>query len=733
VFHGLATLAELFVNGERRATSQSMFAPLQLDLDARGRVRLDIAFRAMGPRLAAKTPRARWRPRAVQPSSLRFLRTTLIGRMPGGCPPIRAVGPYRAVELIDESALRVDVARALTRVEGRDGVVDLALRVNKNTASIELSCAGLRQRVAVSDGWAIAALRIPDVALWWPHTHGDPALHDLVAHIDGREIALARLGFRTIQLDRGADGKGFGLLVNGVPVFCRGANWIPADIVALPGERDAHAPWLTLARDAHMNMIRVPGSTLYEAPDFYALCDELGLMVWQDFMFANLDYPADDADFRAAVWREAESFVRRTQASPCLSVFCGGAEVAQQAAMLGLPREAWSNAIFDEDLPGVLQANRPGALYVPNTPCSGDLPFVPEEGLCHYYGVSAYGRGFDDVRRSRVRFAPECLGFSHAPERDVPLEPDRAAVAQPVYGDRIEGDTGAVWHFEGVRNVYLQRLYAVAPNALARDEPARWLDLSRATTCEVATELFAELRSPRSLARGALTLFFQDVAEPGAGWGVVDHRREPKPVWHALRRAFQPLAVSITDEGLNGLAITAFNDGPHRRTLDLVFECLRDGAIPVLSARRALTLEAHDAVELSSNDLAGGFFDASYAYRFGPPSHDVATARLVDPATQDILADAFFFPVGRGAERVALGLEATAAREGDSIVLALSASRLAQNIRIVAPGWRASDNWFHLAPRAPRRIVLRAADGAPMPSRILVSALNGIETLELAP
>ena len=249
VFHGLATLAELFVNGERRATSQSMFAPLQLDLDARGRVRLDIAFRAMGPRLAAKTPRARWRPRAVQPSSLRFLRTTLIGRMPGWCPPIRAVGPYRAVELIDESALRVDVARALTRVEGRDGVVDLALRVNKNTASIELSCAGLRQRVAVSDGWAIAALRIPDVALWWPHTHGDPALHDLVAHIDGREIALARLGFRTIQLDRGADGKGFGLLVNGVPVFCRGANWIPADIVALPGERDAHAPWLTLARD----------------------------------------------------------------------------------------------------------------------------------------------------------------------------------------------------------------------------------------------------------------------------------------------------------------------------------------------------------------------------------------------------------------------------------------------------------------------------------------------------
>ena len=128
VMHGLATLAEVFVNGDKRATSESMFAPLTLELSEVGRVQLDIAFRAMGPRLAAKGPRARWRPRAVQPSSLRFLRTTLIGRMPGWCPPIRAVGPYRAVELIDDGALQIDVVRALTRVEGRDGDAGQGLR-----------------------------------------------------------------------------------------------------------------------------------------------------------------------------------------------------------------------------------------------------------------------------------------------------------------------------------------------------------------------------------------------------------------------------------------------------------------------------------------------------------------------------------------------------------------------------------------------------------------------------
>ncbi|MBL8587687.1 MAG: glycoside hydrolase family 2 protein, partial [Methylobacteriaceae bacterium] len=528
VFHGLATLAEIFVDGAHVARSDSMFTPLAIEVAARGRLRIDIVFRAMGPKLAAKGPRARWRSRAVQPAAMRFVRSTLIGRMPGWCPPIRAVGPWRAVELRPSRARAPEVLSVRARLERATGVLELRLAAGP---ALTLRCAGAELRVAASDAPREVTLKAPGAAPWRPQTQGEPALHPVEAEIGGRIVRLGRVGFRSIALDRGADGRGFGLIVNGEPLFCRGANWISADIVSLNASRESLRAQLELAREAGFNMLRCPGSTVYESDDFYALCDELGLLVWQDFMFANLDYPRDEA-FLAGARAEAEAFLTRTRWSPSLAVFCGGAEIAQQAAMLGLPEESWRHPLFDALLPDAVAVGRPGAIYVAHSPQGGDLPFSTDAGLCHYYGVTAHLRGFDDIRRSQVRFATECLGLAHPPADDPPLA-DEAAIAQPIHGERIAGDTGAIWHFEGVRNHYVAQLYGVDCAALRAADPARYLDLSRAATCEVATELFAEWRSAGSPTRGALTLFFQDVAAPGAGWGLIDHRGRPKPVWHA--------------------------------------------------------------------------------------------------------------------------------------------------------------------------------------------------------
>src|SRR4029079_9557581 len=104
---------------------------------------------------------------------------------------------------------------------------------------------------------------------------------------------------------------------------------------------------LTLAAYAHINMIRVGGTMTYESDDFFALCNELGLLVWHDFMFANMDYPIADAAFRASVETEAAQFLTRTQHHPSLAVLCGGSEVAQQVSMMGLPPALWTGPLHE--------------------------------------------------------------------------------------------------------------------------------------------------------------------------------------------------------------------------------------------------------------------------------------------------------------------------------------------------------------------------------------------------
>src|SRR5262249_19700566 len=133
-------------------------------------------------------------------------------------------------------------------------------------------------------------LELPDVDRWFPHTQGEPALYDLRIALDGLEIDLGKIGFREVVRD-----GDFSLSVNGEPGYCRGACWTPLDPVTLSSSREDLTRALTQVRDCGMNMVRVGGTMVYESDDFYELCDELGILVWQDFMFANFDYPEDEA------------------------------------------------------------------------------------------------------------------------------------------------------------------------------------------------------------------------------------------------------------------------------------------------------------------------------------------------------------------------------------------------------------------------------------------------------
>ncbi|MBL8674218.1 MAG: hypothetical protein JNL07_04965 [Rhodospirillales bacterium] len=401
----------------------------------------------------------------------------------------------------------------------------------------------------------------------------------------------------------------------------------------------------------------------------------------------------------------------RTQTSPSLAVLCGGSEVAQQAAMLGLPKATWGGPLFDAILPEVARTWRPDVPYVPNSPSGGDLPFSTGAGVTHYYGVGAYRRPLEDARRAEVRFASECLAFANVPEAATLAAAGVAAPGDAAWKAAVPRDGGADWDFDDVRDHYLTTLYGAVPTALRRSEPDRYLRLSRAITGEVIEATIAEWRRPASSCGGALLWMLQDL-RPGAGWGVVDSLGVPKAAWHALRRACRPVQLAMTDEGLDGLALHLTNETPAAIAATLSVVCLRDGAVPVRRARRDVALPARSARTISSADLIGAFFDVTYAYRFGAPQHDAVVATLADAATGAVLAEAFHFPMGRAETPVELGLAASIAPRDGGWALRLSTARLARSIHVDDANFRAAEEFFHLAPGVERIVPLVARVGA---------------------
>jgi beta-mannosidase len=712
---GLATLCEVFLNGEKILVSESMFEAHDIAVSLLGGDELALCFRALEPRLSEPGPRARWRPQMITPQGLRLVRTTLLGHMPGWCPEIHAVGPWRPVSLLRPSAPVVrDLSLRPDLLDDGEGRLYASLSIEGDASEIVLRCGDVEQAFALdSPGRYNAILKISGVEPWWPHTHGTPRLHDVVLVIDGTDYPLGQTGFRRLSLDRGVDGQDFAVVVNGERIFCRGAVWTTADIARLPGSREDYEPWLRLAAEAGMNMIRIGGTMAYETPGFFRLCDELGLLVWQDFMLANFDYPKNDKGFNAHVEAEVSQFLGRTRLSPSLAVLCGGSEIHQQAAMMGLPEQFWKSPVVEEIIPPVVQSLRPDVPYVVNSPSGGAMPFSPNSGVTHYYGVGAYMRPLADARRADVRFSAESLAFAHVPQartltRHLPVP----AVHSPLWKERVPRDRGASWDFEDVRDHYLQELYGFEPNRLRREDPDLYLSLSRAVTGEVTEETYAEWRRLGSGCNGALVWTLQDLL-PGAGWGVIDSTGEPKPIWYALRRAFRPVQVLLTDEGTNGLDVHVINESDAALDLTIQVSCLRDGRQIVVGGSRDLVIDARAKQKISCTDLFGAFFDTTYAFRFGPPSHDVTVAQLTASDTGALIAEAFYFPLGRAKAFHDAEITASVLQEGEEWFLDLHSDRLAQSVQIDFEAYRAEDDWFHLSPGSSRQVRLHCRPGVP--------------------
>jgi beta-mannosidase len=726
---GIATLGDVWLNGEHLLSTNNMFRGHWLDAGAAIRRSNQIVIRcaAIDPVLGRKRPRPAWKTRLVRNQNLRWIRTTLLGRMPSWPPRVPPVGPWRRVAVTEREPMELDDVALTAQLAGDTGIVEIhaRLRSEMRPDDVSLVVGGDVGRCEVDGDSIVGRVEVADAERWWPATHGEPRCYPVEARLRcaGREyvVALGAVGFR--DLDFG-DPDAPALSVNDVLVFCRGGCWSPIEPISMNPDHRALRRALEAARDAGVNMVRIPGTTIYEHDDFYALCDELGILVWQDLMFASMHYPTDDPDFVAEVRGEVAEVVRRLAAHPCVVAICGGSEVFQQAAMLG--QAVTGEDFFTVELAGVVTASRPTVAYVPNSPSGGTHPFTVDTGIAHYQGVGGYRRPLGDARRAAPRFVTECLAVSHLPDaRTVDdLLGDGSSVSDATWKQGIPRDRGTSWDFEDVRDHYIRELYGIDPTELRIRRPERYLDVGRAATTEMVERTLAEWRRPASPCNGALLMEWNDLAS-GAGFGLIDSRGRRKPAYYGFKRASQPRALLVSDEGMNGLDLWAMNDTAHDVHGSLRVRVFSRSAC-VHERETALDVGARDHCHIRVEELLGSFIDITHAYGFGYESVTCVTLSWHDHDGA-VVARAIYRPDSQAIRFEDLGLEAHADLvEEDLWRIEVSAERFAKCVLLTGvDSW--SDNAFDLEPNGCVVVLARVES----PCRARIHAVNSLDSVSV--
>jgi beta-mannosidase len=565
VFAGIDTVATVRLNGQVIAHSDNMYVPLRIDVtdQLRAHNRLEVAIDS--PLRVGREREATHGLHLVecygQPAP--YVRKAPYSFAWDWGPKLPTSGIWQAVSLqAYETRLadvwpRTELSADRRRAKLTAQVEIVATRAHEALVTVELAGPGLTAAaelpVALPAGTSehTLVLEVPDVELWWPHGYGSQPLYELTTRLvdranpaDAVDIKHNKIGFRTLELVRTPDGDGggesFGFRVNGQDIFCRGANWIPDDNF-LPRLSPEHYRRAVLrARDGGMNMLRVWGGGIYESETFYDLCDQLGVLVWQDFVFACSLYPDHLDWFRDSVAREAQANVRRLRGRTCLACFCGNNECHQAWHEWGWKtRGDWDRfygqTLYDELLPQVVSDLAPHVPYWPGSPYAGDHPNSEHAGDMHCWAVWHCGEPAEFYEQLRCRFLSE-FGFEAAPCAATLVE----MAGQPI--DAMRPQDEVIGHHERCQDgpaklaKYLETEFG-APT----DDLNLWIYRTQYVQAHCVGTALRHTR--RRFPHCGGVLFWQhNDCWPAISWSCVDHVDRPK-----ARRDFAATAYSIAD------------------------------------------------------------------------------------------------------------------------------------------------------------------------------------------
>ncbi len=424
---------------------------------------------------------------------------------------------------------------------------------------VAMSLCGVATNAVIKRGVARADLVIDDPVLWWPAGSGDQVLHDLVLTYKA-QTEQRKCGLRDARLvaEKDAAGLGFKFRINGRDIFARGANWIPADALAGRITVEATRDLLQSAVDANMNMIRVWGGGRYEPDWFYDLCDALGLMVWQDFMFSCHIYPATEA-FLADVALEVREQALRLHHHASLILWCGDNELI--GALKWFPETRANRDLYlvgydrlNRTIEQALKSAVPGAVWWPSSPSPGPMDFGDawhddSKGDMHFWSVWHEGRDFDHYRDVSPRFCSE-FGFQSYPSMDVIRRFADAKdwnIAAPVMESHQKNAGGNARIAETMFRYF--RFPVDFENFVYLSQVQQGLAIKTAVT---------HWRGLKPHCMGALIWQLNDTW-PVCSWSSLDHGGGWKLLHHMAKQFFAPVTVvAVPDAG--GIILRAVND-----------------------------------------------------------------------------------------------------------------------------------------------------------------------------
>lgn len=575
VFDGLDTFAEIYLNGKLLKKTDNMFGKWTIPVKPyvkQGENILHVKFKSavnVGKELAKKIP-------FTLPESPRsFVRKAQYQFGWDWGPRLVTAGIWKDVRLSFWNQAKLEAVK-IEKVKITDKKAELAIHTEIFTekgGKYTVAVNGNAHTFSLKQGpnTILVPYQIQNPRLWQPNGWGEPNLYSIKISIQKETKLICekteRIGLRTVELvqDKDAKGKSFYFKVNGQPMYAKGTNWIPGDSFSPRITKEKYRKLIRDCKEAHMNMIRIWGGGIYEDDEFYKACDENGILVWQDFMFAGSFYPADE-NFQKNVELEVKDQIERLQNHPSLALWCGNNEIDEAIVNWGYQKQfnyskddslqVWKDyrTIFHEVIPGAIKkyATADKQIYWQSSPSIGwGHKESLTEGDSHYWGVWWGEQPFEIFNEKIPRFASE-YGFQGMPTLETtksmfPGNPD-LSLQNPVIKAHEKHSRG----WEIIEN-YMKRDYIVPKDFVKYNYVSQLL---QARGMQIAIEAHRRAK-PYNMG----TLYWQlNDCWPVVSWSSIDYLGNWKALHYQVKRSFENQVI-LTEEKDGILNFYGINDG----------------------------------------------------------------------------------------------------------------------------------------------------------------------------